>query len=471
MADEHPQSAADLTYTWPQAGIWAGVARCDVTPPVGIYARMWGAASHDRAEGVHRPITATVLAFRRAPDAAPLLLISLDWVFIAGADELALLREPLLELAANDTARILFACTHTHATGLMALARGELPGGEMIRPYLEQTRDQVAAAAQQALAQSQQTRAMLTWARGKCLLAANRDQPAPHEPRELSGFNPRGKADDALLVGRLTDDRDDRPLATLVNYACHATTLGWENRLLSPDYIGALREMVESATRGAPCAFLQGASGELAPQRQYVADPAVADAHGRQLGHAVLAALASLPPPRQRLVFERVVESGSPLGVWKLESCEPPSAVEATQLDVALPLKPSPPVETLERELASQQDRVQRERLRRQITRVRQVGTGPSARIPAWVWRIGDTLLLAHPNEAYSELQRRLRDTFPEHAVVVMNVTNGWNGYLYPQTMDGRNSYPVWQSPFTANALATLTDQAQAELKSLVYGL
>ena len=33
-----------------------GVARRDVTPPVGIYARMWGAAKHDQAEGVHKPL-------------------------------------------------------------------------------------------------------------------------------------------------------------------------------------------------------------------------------------------------------------------------------------------------------------------------------------------------------------------------------------------------------------------------------
>ena len=33
-----------------------GVARRDVTPPVGIYARSWGAATHEVAEGVHRPL-------------------------------------------------------------------------------------------------------------------------------------------------------------------------------------------------------------------------------------------------------------------------------------------------------------------------------------------------------------------------------------------------------------------------------
>src|SRR5438552_18940082 len=43
-----------------------GIARGDVTPPVGIYHRMWGAATHERATGVHRPLTATTIAFQPA---------------------------------------------------------------------------------------------------------------------------------------------------------------------------------------------------------------------------------------------------------------------------------------------------------------------------------------------------------------------------------------------------------------------
>ena len=38
----------------PQSRCRAGFARADITPPVGIYHRMWGAATHDTAEGVHK---------------------------------------------------------------------------------------------------------------------------------------------------------------------------------------------------------------------------------------------------------------------------------------------------------------------------------------------------------------------------------------------------------------------------------
>ena len=69
--------------------------------------------------------------------------------------------------------------------------------------------------------------------------------------------------------------------------------------------------------------FLQGASGDLGPREGYVADTAVADRNGRQLGFAALAVLEALPPPGTRLQYEGSVESGALLGParWRLSAC------------------------------------------------------------------------------------------------------------------------------------------------------
>ena len=56
-----PQVTARVHF--PQSFCRAGVARRDITPPVGIYHRMWGAATHERSTGVHRPLKATALAW------------------------------------------------------------------------------------------------------------------------------------------------------------------------------------------------------------------------------------------------------------------------------------------------------------------------------------------------------------------------------------------------------------------------
>ncbi len=61
-----------------------GVARQDITPPVGIFARNWGAAKHDVAEGVHRPLTLIALTLQDDARKKPLVLIDTDLVLIFG---------------------------------------------------------------------------------------------------------------------------------------------------------------------------------------------------------------------------------------------------------------------------------------------------------------------------------------------------------------------------------------------------
>src|SRR3954470_12953914 len=86
----------------PQGICRFGIAACDITPPVGIYHRMWGAATHERATGVHRPLTATAMVFLQAglgtkaqPDAAQddieQVVIALDHCILWNAEMQALL--------------------------------------------------------------------------------------------------------------------------------------------------------------------------------------------------------------------------------------------------------------------------------------------------------------------------------------------------------------------------------------------
>jgi hypothetical protein len=67
--------------------------------------------------------------------------------------------------------------------------------------------------------------------------------------------------DPNLSVLRLTG-LDGKPIATLVNWSCHAEVLGKENRLITADYPGPLCGRVEEKTGGA-CLFLNGPIGGL----------------------------------------------------------------------------------------------------------------------------------------------------------------------------------------------------------------
>jgi len=475
----------------PAAAANIGVARCDITPPVGIYNRAWGAASHDTAAGIHRPLTATAIAIApstlrgpesrpfeslshtevgnhaegRSVDTQPLVLVAVDAGWWQLNEDEWFVRGAVLERFGLEPSRVMIAFAHTHAGPSICRADADKPGGSLIADYLARLRDAIIEAIGQAIRSARPS--TLTWAYGKCNMATNRDLPDPQRDRYVCGFNPDNPADETVLVGRIVDDATGGIFGTIVNYACHPTTLAWENKLISPDYVGAMREVVEKQT-GAPCAFLQGASGELSPREQYVGDAAIADQNGRHLGWSVLATLESMLPPRTAIEYTGVVESGAPLATWARVPFEPSTVLAAETFQVALPLKPLPSPEEIEREAQQCADRVMGERLRRKL-RVRQsVGTGSTCEVPAWIWRIGDALLVGQPNEAYSALQVELRRRFPKNAVAVMNLVNGCVGYLSPPELHDLDIYQVWQSPFDRTALDVLVGACDDRMSAMV---
>ncbi|HTK75035.1 MAG TPA: hypothetical protein VL371_07220, partial [Gemmataceae bacterium] len=249
----------------PQSRCRVGFARADITPPVGIYHRMWGAALHDRATGVHRPLLATVVAMEPLSGSGRAVIVGLDHCLF-DPSEFARLRERVGGAAGIGVDDVHICMSHTHGSAWMSRSRSHLPGGDLIGPYLDRLAEVCAQVVKEAIAAARPS--TIVYGTGRCSLAAHRDLWDADSRQFVCGFNPGGPADDTVLVARAVDDDGDT-LGTLVNYACHPTTLAWENTLLSPDYVGEMREVVEQPT-AAPCLFLQGASGVLGPREGFV---------------------------------------------------------------------------------------------------------------------------------------------------------------------------------------------------------
>jgi hypothetical protein len=75
--------------------------------------------------------------------------------------------------------------------------------------------------------------------------------------------NPLGPVDREVVVWSF-DGFDGRPVATVVNHACHPVVLGNDTNAISADWPGEMRRHVEEET-AAPCIFLQGACGDVNP--------------------------------------------------------------------------------------------------------------------------------------------------------------------------------------------------------------
>ena len=373
-----------------------GVATRDVTPPLNVYGRWWGAALHDQKLGVHKPLLTSAAVI--APidgDGDPLVLVTIDNCVFAPQDEVAL-RARIRDRAGLPEANLLLTPSHSHSSANINTANPHLPGGDQAQPYL----DFLARAIGDAIddARHRSTPAWITWGTGRCTLARNRDFWDEAAQSFACGFNPAGPEDDTLLVGRVTSDSGDIQ-AVLFNYACHPTTLAWDSDLFSPDYIGAAREIITS-TYGVPALFMQGASGELGPRESYVGDTAIADRNGRQLGYAVASTMESLPPAGTTYVYQGLRKSGADLGIWADaplpdERIAGASVLEAVRIRVPIDLAEMPTVAELQASLAASDDRVMQERLRRFIGKRRAVGDGTTFDFPVWVWRLGDAIVVA----------------------------------------------------------------------------
>ncbi|MEX0688688.1 MAG: alkaline ceramidase, partial [Pirellulales bacterium] len=184
-----------------------------------------------------------------------------------------------------------------------------------------------------------------------------------------------------------------------------------------------------------------------------------ADAHGRGLGHAVLATVHAMEPPGQRLTYDRVVESGAALAVWRREPGPTNPLIQslaAKRRTVDLPLKDWPSAAELAAQFAACTDRPIAERLRRKLRIREALGDGPAFPLEIWGWRIGEALVLGTMAEAYSSIQRNVRAAFPDRAVVWLNLVNGSIGYLPPAPLYDVDVYQVWQTPFDRGSLETL---------------
>lgn len=434
-----------------------GLARADITPPVGIYARNWGAARHEVASSIHRPLTLTALTLAQDEQSEPLVLIDADLGWWRSRELFQSFRNQVLEMLSLEHPSLILALSHTHAGPVLAEIESDLPGSDLLANYLEQL---VATSIETVKAALEGARpSVLDWHVGRCQLAKCRDlrDPTPGQNRFVCGFDPSGSPDDTLVLGRVTDAEGDTR-AVLVNYACHPTTLAWENAAISPDFIGAMRETIELQVEGALALFLQGASGELAPGYQYVGEPSVADRHGRQLGFAALATLEDMKPAGQEMVFDRVVESGAPLAVWNHEPVELSPRLSARQETIELPLKPWPSAEALEQQRVACEDRAVQERLRRRRDIRRELGDGDHYRLPLHIWRMGDAILVGSMAEAYSSQQVQLRQRFPKKTIIVMNLINGSIGYLPPASLYDSDIYQVEQTPFARGSLEAMIE-------------
>ncbi len=427
----------------------AGVARTEINPPAGIYSRTWGSARHDIAKGVHRPLLASCAVFADSNGKNELVLLALDLSWWRSKNEELSFREAILEGAGLQANQLILHLSHTHSAPSTAPQLADRPGGHLIAEFTDRIKQSCIGLV--AKARTGLTPSILTWSTGTCHLAVNRDFVSPIDGSILVGLNPDAPTDSTLLVGRVTDARGKTQF-TMVNYACHPTSLGGANQYTSSDYPGAMRETVERETDGAICIFLHGPSGDMTPRRSFGANLDHTDRNGRELGYATLATLMSMLPAGQALAYEGIEESGAALAVWNEQPSLPSGILKSRQITLSLEVADMPTRQELQDRITACKDRFMAERLGRRLLQRETIGDGKFSDFTVMVWQLGDAFIVALPAEGHTPFQIALRAQFPGTSISVLNIANGYLSYIPPEEDYSKNTYPVQVALFKAGA-------------------
>lgn len=271
------------------AELSAGIARAEITPPVGF--PMGGyAARQGGSTGVHDSLFATVLLLKA--EGGSVAIVSCDVLSLPSERIVTLARERKL------ADHVLIAATHSHS-GPVTWRDKSWPKPES--SWYADTEDKILTAIEEA--SKKLFIARIAAGFGEIYLGHNRRKVAADGKVTMFWRNaaklPTSPIDPTVGVIRV-DDEAGKPRVVLVNYACHSVVLGPDNRQISADYPGYLRQRIEQALPGALCLFVQGGAGDINPyhDKQPVAENGFGEAEktGNALAEEALNVARKLKP-------------------------------------------------------------------------------------------------------------------------------------------------------------------------------
>lgn len=259
-------------------GLHAAVARTVTTPPLGMY--LIGYA--DRSGGsksIHDDLTATALVLDDGHAQAILIgldILGLNW------DVVSRVKTGIEAVTGIPSDHVVICCSHTHSgpigyaypdRKLVNYLRGmrdrlmltptgsQSRGWKFNQRYIDWLVEQLVFITRKA--KDELALAELSWGVGESYIGHNRRERTPDGV--VIGHNPEGPIDRAVTVLCVT--QEGKRAVIVVNFACHATIMGPNSYAVSSDWVGAMRDYIESQSDGL-CIFIQGACGDINPHME-----------------------------------------------------------------------------------------------------------------------------------------------------------------------------------------------------------
>jgi neutral ceramidase len=242
----------------------AGAAKVTITPPIGVELAGYGFGP---SEGVLAELEAQALYLESGGERAAIVAVDL---LAVGAEFMAGLRQKAETALGLDGHRLLVAASHSHSSPTARHLRQWGRVDVSYQAFLE-------SAILQALTQARDSAvdACLGYGLGRVdSISANRRGAAgPIDPAvPVLSFHRRSAspAEWDLEAEPPTETPVGSLMAVLFNFACHPVSLHSYRNLLSPDYPGYARSVLQSVLgEGTVPLFTLGACGDINPARFY----------------------------------------------------------------------------------------------------------------------------------------------------------------------------------------------------------
>jgi neutral ceramidase len=415
----------------------------DITPPIGTPLEGY-AARIQPSIGIHDPLYAGLILLKLGDE--QVLLISLDQIAIS-APVTEKIRAAVAETLQLKPEQILVACTHTHSG----------PSGYITRfPMLSDSTDpflvdlltrKLAGAANQLSSQLDAV-----------ILELGQDQifGLGHNRNDINE-----ETQDHELLVLVMKSIEGQPQAVWVNYGCHPTILGYDNRLISADFPGAARRALMCQYPDLVWLFMNGASGDISTRfTRRGQDFSEVERSGLLLAGSVLKAIQTA----QSLAVDKLEGkmANIQLPLREFGSVEAARA-EATNLELEWKamLASGEPAGEL-RKAMTRAEGAQAQVMMAELYAGKQYLDSTIQAI-----RIGGLTLVGLPGEIFTETVLALKAMGTNRTVAVVGYANDYCGYFPDRKAVKANTYEALVSPFSAKVAEVLVSQVATLIEDL----
>lgn len=420
----------------------AGTGKAIISPKLGT--RLYGYPTNRFAASIHDDLTATAIAVSDGTETAALVSVTVCSVP-------APLCERATALIQQNTGikHVIISATHTHSGPALT----DTPGwGDADHSYIEEI---FLPGLLQAVcdAKDAMEEAKIGISEIETNAGVNRRQ-VREDGTVTLGKNTFGLYDPRMRVISFVSADEARTLGTVIHFGAHGTAAGgpYPESPVTRDWPGVMTDRIEWMS-GAPCAFLNGAIGDVAP---------------RDLNRVKKYGERELNNIEQAMEIGGMAAVDAAQAFLATKGYFTPSLCVTTGR-IRLPYEPLPDVEEAKENLRLLEGTTNPMKIyeRNRWQKVLEVADKEPEDALAYdqtLVQIGPVVFVPHPFEIFTAISLRLDSFSPVPYTLSMSNANGTNGYLPNKEEIARGGYEIWSSRYRYAYL--LTQDADTELIS-----